>query len=440
MVFTQEDGFFNSISKNYGQDYATLMRTWLKTNIKICTATQQLIFLLRCRRHNILPPHIRNQKLNITLHNKHSYHRLTNSQNSILDSFCNSDRSKWIVNICNKQVPKSVLDFLSLGDKFGLPINNKNLKDRSNFTLEIIKNFEINAHKIPDDILDETRSLICNNLNKFLNKNNHVNTIDKFLLSQFSSCNRFLRDNEDVFVTRADKGQVTVVMNRDSYTEKMLDLLNDNNTYKSITRDPIRKITNKLHELIKAWLDNDIISESTYKYLNCTNGNLPRCYGLPKIHKSGYPLRIIVSTIGSPLYNISWFLHKILFDSIPKPKSHIKDGWTFASNIKNSPIKDNELMVSLDVTSLYTNVPKDLIIKGIKKRWNDISTSTKLSLPQFVYAIELILQSTCFSFNNKFFEQIFGTPMGSPLSPILADIIMDDLETHCIESLDFDIP
>ncbi|XP_011861774.1 PREDICTED: uncharacterized protein LOC105558604 [Vollenhovia emeryi] len=29
--------------------------------------------------------------------------------------------------------------------------------------------------------------------------------------------------------------------------------------------------------------------------------------------------------------------------------------------------------------------------------------------------------------------------MGSPLSPILADIIMDDLETHCINSLDFEI-
>lgn len=31
-------------------------------------------------------------------------------------------------------------------------------------------------------------------------------------------------------------------------------------------------------------------------------------------------------------------------------------------------------------------------------------------------------------------------PMSSPLSPILADIVMDDLETHCLSLLDFNVP
>ncbi|XP_011859675.1 PREDICTED: uncharacterized protein LOC105557116, partial [Vollenhovia emeryi] len=96
-------------------------------------------------------------------------------------------------------------------------------------------------------------------------------------------------------------------------------------------------------------------------------------------------------------------------------------------------------MVSLDVTALFTNVPKELVLKGIENRWHEISKATKLSLPQFSHAIDLILSSTSFSFNDQIYEQIFGSPMGSPLSPILADIIMDDLETHCINSLDFEI-
>lgn len=80
---------------------------------------------------------------------------------------------------------------------------------------------------------------------------------------------------------------------------------------------------------------------------------------------------------------------------------------------------------------------KKLVFKAIEKRWNDIEKNTKFSLMQFIYAIDIILDSINFSFNGEFYEQIFGNLMGSPLSPILADIVMEDLETQCLEQLDF---
>jgi len=43
-------------------------------------------------------------------------------------------------------------------------------------------------------------------------------------------------------------------------------------------------------------------------------------------------------------------------------------------------------------------------------------------------------------FNKVMYKQIFGTPMGSPLSPIIADLIMQDLENSAIEKLPFDLP
>ncbi|EFN65841.1 hypothetical protein EAG_08549, partial [Camponotus floridanus] len=54
--------------------------------------------------------------------------------------------------------------------------------------------------------------------------------------------------------------------------------------------------------------------------------------------------------------------------------------------------------------------------------------------------IYYILDSTSFSFNGQFYEQIFGSPMGPRLLPILADIVMDDLETHCLSLLGFNVP
>ena len=47
------------------------------------------------------------------------------------------------------------------------------------------------------------------------------------------------------------------------------------------------------------------------------------------------------------------------------------------------------------------------------------------------------MDSTYFQFNNKYYVQIFGTPMGSPISGLFADILMEDLESDCLKKLYF---
>jgi len=215
--------------------------------------------------------------------------------------------------------------------------------------------------------------------------------------------------------------------------------LDDDSTYKRIKKDPLNNITNKTNKMLKLWADNKIIDDPTYKSLRCTNGNLPRCYGLPKIHKEGFPLRIVVSSVGSPTYDMARYLHEILNNSIKKPASNIKDSWSFVRKINKIMIDSDEILMSLDATSLFINIPNELVMSGIRGRWNDIKNVTKMSLTQFLDAIELVLSSTCFKFDGKFYEQTYGSPMGSPLSPILADIIMEDLEINCLADLDFEI-
>jgi len=55
-------------------------------------------------------------------------------------------------------------------------------------------------------------------------------------------------------------------------------------------------------------------------------------------------------------------------------------------------------------------------------------------------AIKLILSSTYFVFNNKIYRQTFGTPMGSPLSPIIANLVLQDLEEKALEKINCNIP
>jgi len=92
-------------------------------------------------------------------------------------------------------------------------------------------------------------------------------------------------------------------------------------------------------------------------------------------------------------------------------------------------------LASLDVTSLFTNVPIDRALESIDSRWDSISNNTSILLSDFKMAVEFVLSSTFFTFNNICYKQIFGTPMGSPLSPVIADLVLQDLEMSAIKML-----
>jgi len=95
----------------------------------------------------------------------------------------------------------------------------------------------------------------------------------------------------------------------------------------------------------------------------------------------------------------------------------------------------SHILVSFDVVSLFTNVPLDLALNGIKNKWNYIERFTKIPKDEFILIIKFALSSTFFMFNDVIYKQTYGTPMSSPLSPIIADLVMQDLEVHILNSL-----
>jgi len=69
-----------------------------------------------------------------------------------------------------------------------------------------------------------------------------------------------------------------------------------------------------------------------------------------------------------------------------------------------------------------------------------IQVNTAIPKDEFINAVKLIINSTFFQFNNTIYKKIFGTSIGSPLSPIVADIVLQDLEIKALECLSFRIP
>ena len=100
----------------------------------------------------------------------------------------------------------------------------------------------------------------------------------------------------------------------------------------------------------------------------------------------------------------------------------------------------NHIMTSLGVISLFTNVPLNLVMTSIERRWHYISPNTKLFLDQFILGIKMLMEQNFFKLDHQFYRQPFGTPMGSPISPTLSDFVMQDLKTDIFKKIDFNIP
>ena len=96
------------------------------------------------------------------------------------------------------------------------------------------------------------------------------------------------------------------------------------------------------------------------------------------------------------------------------------------------------ILVSLDVTSLFTNISLERVIESIQRRYNTIRNFTNVPLDDIIEAVKIIMNNTFFQFDNEYYQQIFGSPMGSPVSPPFADMVMIDLEMQCISKLDFE--
>ena len=138
---------------------------------------------------------------------------------------------------------------------------------------------------------------------------------------------------------------------------------------------------------------------------------------LPKIYKPGNPGRPIVSSNGAPTENISHFVDCFLQPLATSLPSYIRDTTDFLNRLRRLlPLPPGTLMVTLDVSSLYTNIPHAEGIKSCEEfpnSWELLVTSTA----DLCHLVRLILTMNCFLFNENHYLQVHGTAMGTRMTP-----------------------
>ncbi|KAJ8671680.1 hypothetical protein QAD02_002939 [Eretmocerus hayati] len=142
------------------------------------------------------------------------------------------------------EVPTEIIETLALGPKFSQPSSLEKIS-----TIETVKNIEklLDTYELDEQLAWTLRSHIVGNIYTQTKKPiPHITQESRISTRKIKAAREFARDNKIMF-TMADKGNITVAMESDTYREKMKDLLSDKNTYSVVKKKPLSDLQSK-HE------------------------------------------------------------------------------------------------------------------------------------------------------------------------------------------------
>ena len=227
-------------------------------------------------------------------------------------------------------------------------------------------------------------------------------------------------------------------MDKAEYITKCEALLQDNSVYQHLSKDKSPTIHKDLIKILHDYKNNNFISETEYTQLRPHGSNSPaaRFYGLPKIHKNNMLMHPIVSVSGTATYNTAKFITKILQNYCGKNSSFVKDSTDSIQKINHLSINpEEETLVSFDVSALFTSIPVPVALQAINSKISIcISFTNVCEIPteKFIVLWELTITNCTSCFNRKFCKQLQGAAMGSPVSPVFANIYLEHFESLAI--------
>ena len=237
--------------------------------------------------------------------------------------------------------------------------------------------------------------------------------------------------NEEILITKPDKGAGVVILNKNDYNDKMKTILNDTTKFLDLgpvtNNDNTAKIESRIQRRLLQLRKEYLISKQVYEAIRPTGSQRPRMYGLPKIHKKDVPLRPILSMTGSAQHQLAKWLTSLLQPVLENFSSNcLSDSFTFVKEVRKFTFSSSSVFLcSFDISSLFTNVPlAETIEICADALYNDDSTAPSFPRNIFVELMQLATSSVEFSFNNNMHRQIDGVAMGSPLGPALANIFV----------------
>ena len=250
-----------------------------------------------------------------------------------------------------------------------------------------------------------------------------------------------LKRRDDIVVTRPDKGSGVVVLDKDEYL-RLLAEASVNNVTKFRIVDPNRpkcrgRPPKHYHPLLQKEKELEslvrrILPTAVAESVRPSGSRLAHLYGLPKTHKKELAMRPILSATQTYNYALAKWLDDKL-KPLATNQYMISDTFGFVNEVHELVINNEDILVSYDVSSLFTNVPLEETIelladKAFINNWFNETYHLNLNKLDLVDLLRAATKDQLFTFNGQLYEQTDGVAMGSPLGPLLANAFMCSIE------------
>ena len=233
-----------------------------------------------------------------------------------------------------------------------------------------------------------------------------------------------LSKRDDVIFCNADKGGAVVIWDVKDYIKEAMKQLNDTNFYRVLPTNPTSTHCELINSTIDGFKESKQLQNKLAEGLKTTEPRTPRFYLLPKIHKENNTGRPVVSSINSHTTKSSEFVDYYLQPFVKSLRSYVQDTTNFINKIESvsKHLLQKAILVTMDVKSLYTNIPKREGINAVKSFLD--TSSIKQLTPIITTFLRLILTLNNFIFNDTNFLQTSGVSMGTKCAPSYANLFM----------------
>ena len=127
---------------------------------------------------------------------------------------------------------------------------------------------------------------------------------------------KLLRNNNNLVISKPDKGAGVVLLDHADYVNKMSLIQNDDTKFKKLgpveTCDHTTSIEAKFQKHLNKRVKSGLLSPEISDSIRPFGSIRPRLYGLLKIHKDGVPFRPILSMVGSAQQKVAIWLSSVL--------------------------------------------------------------------------------------------------------------------------------
>ena len=245
-----------------------------------------------------------------------------------------------------------------------------------------------------------------------------------------------IKKDDETSIYPFDKGAGLVRISTEDAKRKIQEQLGETEI---VDTDPTDGFVTKIQKKLSSLRKLNRFTDKEYEKIYPSDAIPPRMYGMIKAHKpeKDYPMRLVVSTIGTANYGLSEYLVKITKNTLNKNPIRLKNTQAFVEEAKTWTIEPDEVQVSYDVVNLYPSVPIkesiDVLIGQLNQDRENLQSQTKLTINEIKELLELCLSKCYFLYDDQIHVLENKGPIGLSLMVTMAESYLQHLEEQAID-------